>query len=37
MTDITLPEPPRGVGVIEAALATMPLSPGVYRMLDGRG
>jgi excinuclease ABC subunit C len=28
---------PRGVAVIEAALETMPLSPGVYRMLDGRG
>ena len=31
------PDPPRGVAAIEAALATMPLSPGVYRMLDGRG
>lgn len=28
---------PRGVGVIEAALATMPPSPGVYRMLDPAG
>jgi excinuclease ABC subunit C len=28
---------PRGAAVIEAALLTMPLSPGVYRMLDGRG
>jgi excinuclease ABC subunit C len=27
----------RGVAAIEAALATMPLSPGVYRMLDARG
>ena len=27
----------RGVSVIEMALATMPQSPGVYRMLDGRG
>lgn len=27
----------RGVTVIERALATMPLSPGVYRMLDERG
>ena len=27
----------RGVGVIGRALATMPLSPGVYRMLDARG
>ena len=26
-----------GVHVIETALATMPLSPGVYRMLDGKG
>ena len=30
-------DPPRGVAAIEAALATMPLSPGVYRMLDGKG
>ncbi len=28
---------PHGVGVIERALATMPQSPGVYRMLDGKG
>jgi len=28
---------PRGVAVIEAALETMPLSPGVYRMLDAKG
>jgi excinuclease ABC subunit C len=28
---------PNGVAVIERALATMPQSPGVYRMLDGRG
>lgn len=27
----------RGVAVIEQALATMPLSPGVYRMLDDKG
>nr|WP_236037489.1 excinuclease ABC subunit UvrC [Belnapia arida] len=27
----------QGVRVIEAALATLPLSPGVYRMLDGKG
>ncbi len=26
-----------GVAVIERALETMPLAPGVYRMLDGRG
>ena len=35
-----LTEPPaalRGASVIEAALQTMPLSPGVYRMLDARG
>ena len=32
-------QPPqmRGVGVIETALETMPLSPGVYRMLDAKG
>ena len=29
--------PKRGVSVIEAALETMPLSPGVYRMLDAKG
>jgi excinuclease ABC subunit C len=28
---------PKGVAVIEAALSTMPLSPGVYRMLDAAG
>jgi excinuclease ABC subunit C len=28
---------PVGVAVIEAALTTMPLAPGVYRMLDARG
>src|SRR4051795_7038295 len=27
----------KGGGAIERALATMPLSPGVYRMLDARG
>jgi excinuclease ABC subunit C len=39
MTDThdTPPPAPRGVTVIEAALRTMPLSPGVYRMLDARG
>jgi len=37
MTDSPPPVPPRGVAVIEAALATLPLSPGVYRMLDARG
>ncbi len=29
--------PAKGVAVIEAALATMPLLPGVYRMLDAKG
>ncbi len=29
--------PPPGVRAIEQALLTMPLSPGVYRMLDGKG
>ena len=28
---------PNGIAVIERALATMPQSPGVYRMLDGKG
>jgi excinuclease ABC subunit C len=28
---------PKGVSVIEAALATMPANPGVYRMLDAKG
>ena len=37
MTDSPPPAPPRGVAVIEAALTTMPLSPGVYRMLDAKG
>ncbi len=32
-----VPAPPRGVGVIEAALLTMPTAPGVYRMLDAKG
>ena len=31
------PTAPKGVAVIEQALQTMPLSPGVYRMLDARG
>ncbi len=31
------PSIPKGVGAIERALLTMPLSPGVYRMLDARG
>ena len=32
-----LPAPVDGLAVIEAALATLPLSPGVYRMLDAKG
>ena len=31
------PDPPKGVAVIEAAMATMPGNPGVYRMLDRKG
>src|SRR5271154_4425495 len=31
------PPPAKGAGVIEAALANLPLSPGVYRMLDAAG
>ena len=37
MTHTESPPPPRGVTVIETALETMPLSPGVYRMLDAKG
>jgi excinuclease ABC subunit C len=37
MQDSADPSPPRGVTAIEAALATMPAGPGVYRMLDGKG
>jgi excinuclease ABC subunit C len=39
MSDIHsgMPPPPKGVGVIETQLQTMPLSPGVYRMLDAKG
>jgi excinuclease ABC subunit C len=35
----TVPDSPvmEGVRVIEAALATLPFTPGVYRMLDARG
>ena len=29
--------PVRGVAAIEQALQTMPLNPGVYRMLDAKG
>jgi excinuclease ABC subunit C len=32
-----LPTPVKGVSAIEAALETMPFSPGVYRMLDEKG
>ncbi len=32
-----IPSTRTGVAVIEAVLATLPLSPGVYRMLDARG
>jgi len=32
-----LPPPPKGVGVIETQLQTMPLSPGVYGMLEAKG
>ncbi len=31
------PDSPKGAAAIEAALLTMPLSPGVYRMLDAKG
>jgi excinuclease ABC subunit C len=37
MSDSPITPPVRGVTVIEQALATMPSSPGVYRMLDGGG
>ena len=37
MTDEPAQTNPRGVAAIETALATMPLSPGVYRMLDAKG
>jgi excinuclease ABC subunit C len=36
MEQAELPRP-KGVAVIETALETMPLSPGVYRMLDAKG
>ncbi len=36
MSDPETPKP-SGVAAIEAALATMPASPGVYRMLDRKG
>ena len=31
------PDPPQGLAVFDAALRHMPLSPGVYRMLDAKG
>jgi excinuclease ABC subunit C len=37
MSDSPAAPPIRGVTVIEQTLATMPSSPGVYRMLDGGG
>ena len=37
MTEIEALLPEKGVSVIERALNTMPMSPGVYRMLDGKG
>ncbi len=36
MDDLAI-APPAGVAAIERALATMPTSPGVYRMLDPKG
>src|SRR6266540_2531947 len=37
MSDSDPPPGTRGVTVIEAALTSMPFSPGVYRMLDAKG
>jgi len=37
MSDKEATAQPTGVAAIEAALATMPTSPGVYRMLDAKG
>ena len=37
MSDSDQPTGIRGVAVIEAALTTMPFSPGVYRLLDAKG
>ncbi len=37
MTETEGPIPPVGVAAIERALETMPLGPGVYRMLDAKG
>ncbi|MBN9563244.1 MAG: excinuclease ABC subunit UvrC [Alphaproteobacteria bacterium] len=35
--DVNAAPEQKGVAVVEAALATMPANPGVYRMLDGKG
>ena len=37
MSDPPASPNPTGAAAIEAALATMPFSPGVYRMLDAKG
>ena len=37
MSGTDLPSGLRGPAAIERALATMPLGPGVYRMLDAKG
>jgi excinuclease ABC subunit C len=37
MSDPSTTSPRTGVAAIEAALATMPFNPGVYRMLDAKG
>src|ERR1051326_1645752 len=37
MSDSPSVPPPTGAAAIEAALATMPFNPGVYRMLDAKG
>ena len=37
MSDPPASPPPTGAAAIEAALATMPFNPGVYRMLDAKG
>jgi excinuclease ABC subunit C len=37
LTDDAAPPVMEGLRVIESALATLPLSPGVYRMLDAKG
>jgi excinuclease ABC subunit C len=37
MSDVNSALQPKGVAAIEAALVTMPLNPGVYRMLDVKG